>query len=209
MSRAALSLILMVAGALLATPAQAQLVNGSFESSGIGPETFLGWVEFGDVSSSTDLATDGTKTARIGAPQNGGYDVSAIHQGIPITPGQFVHVTLNSGFVTATPIVGETRSLVNVEWRDSGGGLISYNSLASSMSCDAPDSIHSFERIIGPAPTGAVEARLLLGIINTPNNQPGVVHFDEVKMVIIAPPTKLDIQWNDFGSRTIEWSGFT
>ena len=209
MFKHSIMLFLTGIGLCVCAQARAQLFNGSFESPGIGPETFLGWSEFGDVSSSTDLATDGTTTARIGAPQNGGWDVSAIHQGIPIAPGGFVRVTLNSGFVAATPIVGQTRSLVNVEWRDSGGGLISYESLTSSMSCDMPDSIHSFERLVGPAPAGAVEARLLLGIINTPSNQPGVVNFDEAEMVVVAPPTTPDIQWNDFGSRTFEWSGHT
>jgi hypothetical protein len=201
--------ILGTAVLCLCAPAQAQLINGSFEINGISGETFLGWDEFGGVSASTELATDGARTARIEAPQNGGWDLAGVLQGIALSPGGYVRVNVESGFTGADPLVGQTRSLVNVEWRAGNGDLIGYESLTSSMSCDTPDTVYSFERIAGPAPPGTAEARLLLGAFSTPADQPGVVHFDEAEMVEITPPTKGEIQWNDFGGRTIEWSGYT
>ena len=194
--------------ALLAGPCAAQLENTSFESAGSGTP-FAHWSTFGPVSATGQLATDGTRAARVGVVGSGGFALSGVYQDLSILPGQHVRVTAKAGFTGSFPVEGDTRGVANVEWRDAAGNLISYDSVSSSMSADAPGSMNALERVVGPAPFGTASARLVLGVFETPEQNAGHVHYDEADMVVLDAIDASDIEWNTYGGRTIEWSGQT
>jgi len=199
----------VLAAMLVVSSAHAQLVNPSFETPGAGGQPFAAWTTFGPVGASNALVSDGARAARAVAPGSGTWAVAGMYQDIAVTPGQWVRASVRAGHTGADGLVGETRGIANIEWRDGADNLISYESLAVAMSADSPDTMCGFTRLVGPAPAGTAAARLLLGTFETPAQNPGAVCFDEAALDVVAAPTDADIQWNDFGERTIEWSGYT
>ena len=194
---------------LAASPAHAQLVNPSFETPGTGGAPFAGWTTFGPVWGSNALVSNGTRAARAAAPGSGTWAVAGLYQDIAVAPGQWVRASVRAGHTGGDGLVGETRGIANVEWRDAGDNLISYESLTGAMSADEPGTMYGFARLVGPAPANAAAARLLLGTFETPSQDPGAVHFDEAALDTVPAPGDAGIQWNDFGERSIEWSGYT
>src|SRR5512140_1876010 len=106
---------------------QCILANPSFEMPGSGGAVFGGWNQFGIVGSSSG-ATHGAKAARVSGPNTGTWAVSGFWQSFDTAPGEQWTAT-GSGWHTATrPLTGGARAILNIEWRNSGGGLISYES---------------------------------------------------------------------------------
>jgi hypothetical protein len=192
----------------ISTQTAAQLSNTSFEDTGPPGQIFAHWSTFGIVSATSQLATDGVLAARVGVPGSGGLGLSGVYQDMDIAPGQYVKVTADAGFTSISPVRGDSRGIINVEWRDTQGALISYNSYTASMSADEPGNTYEFNKTIGPAPANTATARLLLGAFETANQHTGIVNFDRANMVPTSAPTFADIQATNTGSRIIEWSGY-
>ncbi len=182
--------------------AQCILANPSFEM-GSG-----GWDQFGSVGT-VSHAVHGSAAARVAGPDYGGWDVSGYWQQMDCDPGEQWEVT---GYVqnsTANPLGPQSSAIVNIEWWDAGG-MMSYESHAVATSATPAGEYEFFSFESGPAPTGTVSCRLLLGVLQAPTDDPPDVYYDMITFYSTSYPTMDDVQWNDFpGGRTVDFSGYT
>jgi len=103
---------------------------------------------------------------------------------------------------------GSSQALVNVEWRNASGGMISYDSFAVADAGSPVDQYLSFERLSSPAPAGTVAMRLVLGVLQGAADPTPQIYFDQVTCYSTSYPTVDDVQWNDFpGGRTLDFAG--
>ena len=123
------TVILATLATALPTAAQCILANPSFELLGSGGATFGGWNQFGRVGSTT-IADHGGRAARLLGPNLGGWDVSGVWQARTCAPGQSWAITGHVRHPSWKPLSGDCAAIVNVEWRDAGDNLISYESFA-------------------------------------------------------------------------------
>jgi hypothetical protein len=203
------SLLLIAAGSGQSSFAQCIFSNPSFEVVGSGGAVFGGWNQFGVVTSSPN-ATHGHAAARVTGPNSGGWDVSGYWQAMDSAPGDRWNVSVRVWHESVRPLTGQCTALVNVEWRSSSGSLISYESYAPADASTPTGEVQDFSVTTGPAPAGTAEARLLLGVLQSPTDPAPDVTYDQATFDEIGPPSIDDIQWNDFpGGRTIDFSGYT
>lgn len=189
--------------------AQCILANPSFEIAGSGGQVFGGWNQSESVGSSTD-ATHGSKAARVSGPNYGGWDVSSFWQEMDTSPGEQWSASVKSWHTAVNPLTGNSRAMLNIEWRDSGGNLISFESHTPADASTPTGEVQDFYVESGPAPSGTVKTRLLLAVLQEPGQPPPDVYYDEATFYNLTPPTMDDIQWNDFpGGRTVSFSGRT
>jgi hypothetical protein len=188
---------------------QCMLANPSFEIDGSGGAEFAGWEQFGVVGSSSE-ATHGSVAAKLTGPNLGGWDVSAYRQRQDTAPGDRWCASVDGWHTATNPLMGESKAILNIEWRDSSDDLISYESHTVADASTPVDEIQSFYVESGPAPSGTVTTHLLLGVLQGPSDPVPDAYFDQVTFDNLGPPTLDEIQWNDFpGGRTIEFSGRT
>ncbi|NNE09677.1 MAG: hypothetical protein HKN20_14040, partial [Gemmatimonadetes bacterium] len=146
--------------------AQCLLANPSFEIPGSGT-AFGGWNQFGIVASSSE-AVHGGVAARLTGPDLGGWDLSAIWQKLDAAPGEQWSASITAWHSAAKPLTGQSRAILNVEWRDSGGSLISYES-HTVLDANSPlDTPQWFNVISSPAPTGTASTHFLFGALQSP-----------------------------------------
>ena len=129
----ALSLCFLYTGSAMG---QCILSNPSFEIAGTGGPVFGGWNQFGNVGSTTS-ASHGHRAARVSGPNSGTWDVSGYWQGQDCVPGEQWEITghvLNPG---SNPLTGQNVALINIEWRDSSGILIDFDSFTPTPGQDA------------------------------------------------------------------------
>ena len=189
--------------------AQCIIANPSFELSGSSGEVFGGWNQFGDVGS-TSNAVHGFKAARVTGPNTGNWDVSGYWQQFDTSPGESWEASVSGWHTSTNPITGGCSAILNIEWRDSGGNLISYESHQVAGASTPVDEIQEVTVVSGQAPTGTVKARLLLGVLQSPTDPAPDVYYDLADFNKVGPPSIDDIQWNDFpGGRTIDFAGRT
>lgn len=198
---------------LLALPPAARaacmLANPSFEIAGQSGLVFGGWEQFGSVGSST-AAVHGALAARVSGPNTGGWDISAYWQAQDSAPGDVWDVTGYVRVPSTRPLAGQSKAIVNVEWRDAGGALISYESHDVATAATARDTSLAFAFATGTAPTGTVSARLLLAVLQGPGDPQRDAIYDQVAFVKRTVPSLDDLQWGDFGSgRTVSFAGRT
>ena len=206
--RLAVCLLLLFVASIPAS-GQCILANPSFEMTGSGGMVFGGWNQFGAVGQSGD-AIHGALAARVSGPNAGGWDVSGFWQSMDCAAGEQWHITGHVRHPAAKPLTGQCSALVNVEWRDAGGTLIDYHSFAVADPATPVDEFFAFDLTSPPAPAGTVDARLLLGVLQSPSDPSPDVHFDQVTFFSTTTPTIDDVQWNDFpGGRTLEFAGRT
>lgn len=189
--------------------AQCLLANPSFEIGGQSGAVFGGWIEFGSVGSVSG-ALHGARAARVSGPNSGGWDVSGFWQAQTSAAGDR---WLVNGFVrvpSARPLAGQSKAIVNIEWRSSGGALIGYESHDVATSASVRDTFLAFAFTTAPAPTGTASARLLLGVLQAPGDPQRDTHFDRVRFEKQTVPSLDDLQWNDFWSgRSLSFAGRT
>lgn len=210
-ARTRLALPLLVLGVLSPSLAGAQclLQNPSFEISGSGGAAFAGWNQFGPCGSTTS-DVHGAVAARVTGPNSGGWDVAGFWQAFDTAPGQRWVATVHAWHGAAKPLSGQSRAIVNIEWRDGGGNLISYESHDALTAATPVGEVQDFSVQSAPAPVGAVKARLLLAVLQAPGDPVPDVFYDEATFDNTGPPTLDAIQWNDFPSgRTVDFSGRT
>jgi hypothetical protein len=185
---------------------QCLLVNPSFEIEGSGV-VFAGWNQFGVVGSSTE-AVHGSMSARLSGPDTGDWDVSGYWQSFDCSPGDSFSASVYAWHTSTNPLTGSSTAILNIEWRDSGGGLISYESHTVIDASTPVDEVVQFSVESGAAPAGTASARLLLGVLQAPTDPIPDVYYDQATFYLVGPPTQDDIQWNDFpGGRTITFGG--
>jgi hypothetical protein len=206
---AMLALLLMVTLMTQTALGQCMLANPSFELSGTGGQIFAGWNQFGSVGSSPD-ATHGFDAARVSGPDLGGWDVSGYWQRLDTAPGERWSASVNGWHTATNPLTGQSKAILNIEWRDGADVLISYESYTVADASTPPGDIQEFYVESGPAPSGTVTTRLLLGVLQSPTDPVPDVYYDEATFDNLGPPTLDEIQWNDFpGGRTVEFGGRT
>jgi hypothetical protein len=200
-------LVLLVAGGGEAF-GQCMLANPSFELRGSGATIFGGWSQFGSIGYTT-AATHGSLAARVTGP-NTAWGVSGYWQQLDTAPGESWAATVNVSHSAASPLTGQSRAILNLEWRDASGNLISYESHAvadptTPTGVYQPVSVES-----SPAPTGTTAVRILLGVLQAPGEPVPIVYYDQATFDKLGSPTLEQLQWSDFsGGRTISFSGRT
>lgn len=188
---------------------QCMLANPSFEIIGSGAIRFAGWNQFGTVGRSYQ-ATHGHLSARVSGPNLGGWDVSGYWQALDTSPGERWAASVKCWHTSTNPLTGQSRAILNIEWRNSSGDLISYESYTVADSSTPQGEVQDFYVESGPAPEGTVSTRLLLGVLQAPGQPSPDVYYDQATFENMGPPTLDEIQWNDFpGGRTIEFSGYS
>ncbi len=189
--------------------AQCILANPSFEVQGSGGYVFGGWEQFG-VFGLVGEAYHGNLAARVSGPNAGGWDVSGYWQQMDTHEGEQWEVTGHVRHPASNPLTGQCAAIVNVEWRDSGGELIDYDSFTVADAASPTDEFIDFNLLSSPAPAGAVATRILLGVLQNPTDPSPEVHYDEITFYDTSYPTIDDMQWTDFpGGRTLEFAGRT
>ena len=201
--------VVVVLGAAFCAPANGQciLANPSFEIAGSGGAVFGGWNQFNLVGS-TGEASHGAAAARVTGPNWGSWEMSGFWQSQDCAPGEQWEATGHVRHPSGRPLVGGSRALVNVEWRDAADELISFDSFTAADAASPTDEFLDFSFLSGPAPAGTVKARLVLGVVQDPAADQADAHFDQVTFYSTAAPTIDDIQWNDFpGGKTLDFGG--
>lgn len=202
---AALSLAMLVAA--LPAAAQCILANPSFEMLGSGGATFGGWNQFGRVGSTT-IADHGSRAARLLGPNLGGWDVSGVWQARTCAPGQAWAITGHVRHPSWKPLNGDCAAIVNIEWRDAGDNLISYQSFEVADPASPVDQWLDFALTSPGAPAGTATARLVVGLLQAPGAPEPEAWFDQVTFDSTTPPTLDQLQWNDFpGGTTLQFGG--
>jgi hypothetical protein len=186
--------------------AQCMLANPSFELIGSGP-VFAGWNQFGPVGSSV-TAAHGARAARVTGPNSGSWNLSGYWQTLDCPPGRQWSASVYVMHSTTSPLMGGSKALLNIEWRDGAGDMISYE---SHLLADA-STPHDAWRVVfvqsGAAPAGTASIHFVLGVLQGPQDPTPQVLFDTPTCVSTGPPTHESLQWNDFpGGRTVSFSG--
>jgi hypothetical protein len=186
---------------------QCILANPSFEIPGQGGATFGGWNQFGVVGWTPD-ASHGLLAARVTGPDIDDWGVSGYWQRLDSEPGEQWEVTVRVRNPATRPLTGQSRAIVNVEWRDAGGTLIDYESHDAADAATPTDLYREFAVVTGPAPAGTAATHLLLGVLQGPDDPTPDVDYDQVTFYSQQSPTIDEMQWDDFpGGRTIEFGG--
>ena len=151
-----LTCVLGFLGATTTASAQCILSNPSFEIADSGGNAFGGWIPFGNVGS-TNIASHGSVAARVSGPDNGSWEVSGYWQGLDCVVGEQWRATGWVRVPSVNPLVGGNAALVNIEWRDSADGLISYDSFTVADNLSPIDQYLEFSVLSNPAPVGTVK----------------------------------------------------
>ncbi len=211
MSRPPVAAVLLTLGLVLVavrdSSAQCILANPSFELPGSAGQVFGGWSQFGPVGSTTN-APHGARAARITGPNTGNWDVAGYWQQQTTTPGRRWAASVRGWHSAAKPLTGGAKAILNIEWRNSGGGLISYESHTVADASTPLDMIQDFSVESAPAPAGTVAVRILFGALQGPTDATPDVFFDQARFEDRGPPALADAQWGDFpGGRSVAFSG--
>jgi len=186
---------------------QCILANPSFELGGSGGATFGGWNQFGHIGSTT-MAVHGAVAAVVTGPDQGGWDVSGYWQRLDSQPGERWEAMVWVGHSSASPLTGESVAIVNIEWRDAGDKLISYESHVVADAATPTDEYQPFAVVSGPAPAGTVATHFLIAVLQSPDDPPPAVFYDQATFYSLQSPTMDEMQWNDFpGGRSFDFSG--
>lgn len=189
--------------------AQCLLANPSFEVLGTGGSVFAGWNQFGPVALSTSAA-HGSFCAQVTGPNTGHLDVSGFWQTQTCAPGQRWSASVCVSHSSTSPLTGQSQAILNIEWRNAAGALISYESHAAADASTPHNAWRVYTVQSQPAPSGTASIHFLLGVLQGPTDPTPQVRFDAATCVSLGPPTLESLQWNDFPSgRTVSFSGRT
>jgi hypothetical protein len=193
-----------------AAQAQCILTNPSFEVGDSGANVFAGWNQFNVVGSSTD-ASHGSMAAKVIGPNWGEWQTSGYWQQMDCSPGDSMSVSVDVWHSSVNPIVGQSKAIVNIEWRDGADNLIDFESHTAADASTPIDEVQEFGVVSQPAPSGTVKARILVAVLQSHYTHPiAHVYYDQVTFFSLNSPTMDEQQWNDFpGGRTIDFSGRT
>jgi len=117
--------------------------------------------------------------AKVSGPNLGGWDVAGYWQAFDSAPGEQWKATVRAWHSSPRPLTGQSRAIVNIEWRDAGGNLISYESHTAADAATPLDEKPTFSVTSGPAPVGTAKARFLLAVLQGPGDPVPDVFYDE------------------------------
>ncbi len=187
--------------------AQCILANPSFEVAGSGGALFAGWNQFGPTGS-TPLSYHGQVAARSTGPDTGEWSLAGFWQDQDSQPGETWEITGHVQHPANHPLTGECLALVNVEWHDAEGTMISYQAQIVAEAASPTDQYLDFALVSEVAPAGTASARLLLGVLQSPDAPTPDVYFDQVTFQNTTSPTQDEAQWLDFpGGRVVPFAG--
>lgn len=201
--------ILIFLLALGALGAGLTLDNPSFEVPGSDGLVFGGWDQFGQTAAGTE-AYHGSAAARLSGPNNGSISVSGFWQQLDCQVNEQWEISGKVMITAAAPLTGSCLALLNVEWRNAAGGLISYDSFAVADPGSPVGRYLAFQRTSSPAPAGTVAMRVVLGVLQGATDPVPVVNFDQITCYGSSSPGIDEVQWIDFpGGRSMQFSGRT
>jgi hypothetical protein len=203
--RIASAVACVVAGAAHAEP-PCLLANPSFEVGG----GLDGWSAFGDVAVVGSPTAHGSRAVSLGGPNAAGWGVSGVWQPHAADAGARFTARVRVGHTDLDPLAGDARAILNIEWRDAADALIAYESHDLLAAGDPTGVMLGREIASGPAPAGTASARLLLGFLQSPAQEPGRVVYDLAGLIGLTDPSYDEAQWGDFpGGATLEFAGRT
>lgn len=177
--------------------AGADFNNGAFDDGGfqLGGGSLDAWTTFGNtignVSVAAEAVLSGDKSLKLYGQFSGTANSAGVWQGITVKSGDVVRADLSALIRAADSITGTANYAdMKIEFYNQYGsamgspGLLSNEQLRIADSTTANDMWNSRE-LVGIAPLGAVEARLVLQFVQ-PNNEQGAVHIDDVSFDITA-----------------------
>jgi glucosylceramidase len=165
--------------------------NGGFDDGGfhVGGGSLDGWTVFGNtignVSAGNQAVHAGDKSLKLFGQFSGSNNISGVSQGITVEGGDEVTATLSAFVRSADSIAGTNNyAQMKIEFYDQYGGVFgSVNFLGEQQFVIADGStandVWHDRQLVGVAPAGSVEARLVLQFVQ-PGTQSGAVHVDSV-----------------------------
>lgn len=190
-----------------AIAADCQLINPSFELAAPG-QLFAHWNTFGTTLALGSLTAHGQRAAAIVGANSGGFQLSGVWQQLDASAGDVWRVQAYAGHLTAQPLTGAAEGIINVEWRNSAGDLISFETLTAITAASPTGVLQRYELTTGPAPAGTVTTRVVLGFLQTPQQEGGAAIFDQVVFENLSGTRLDDVQWLDFpGGKRIRFAG--
>ena len=165
--------------------AQAQLVNPSFEIPGTST-IFDQWTNFENAVPEFGIFRSGAVSVKMFGNGSGPFNAAGVFQAIPAAPGQSFQGSaywLNS---STDPILADNFGAVNIEWINSGGTTISFDS-AQSGNAGSPQDTWTQTTVQGVAPAGTVAARLVLLHLQGPAQAAGAIFYDDANLAQVTP----------------------
>lgn len=188
---------------------QCMLANPSFELPGTGGANFAGWNQFGVIGVST-TASHGSKAAKVSGPNTGSWGVSGYWQTLDTAPGDRWTASVYAWHTGVNPLQGQSTAILNIEWRDAGANLISYESFTVLDPGTPLDEVQYATFTSQAAPVGTATTRILLAALQGPSDSTPDVYFDSATFEKAGPSSPESQQWNDFpGGRTLPFSGYS
>ena len=162
------------------------LINPSFENAGVSAPK---WQYFNAAGRSNSIPRTGAWGLNTNAdPNNLGFSANGAFQNVPVTAGNIYKLSCWAAHTTVFgPVSGTDFAVLNIEWFNSIGGQISFDSVSAIAPLTDLNAYHLIENT-AIAPSGAVVGRpVLLYLrfgINAGGNgaAPGVVLWDDVSM---------------------------
>lgn len=165
-------------------------VSPGFESRGPGGNTALyGWTGFGN-KFSYGLAYKGSTSLKMFGNFSGSFNSTGVYQDIPVTPGKWYRVKAQWMTPSNDRIAGANYTALNIEWRDSGGNLISFVSTRGIDGATTPDQ-WVMNQAQGYAPPNAAKARVVI-LFYQPALAAGSSRTDEVDFREGTCPTDIN-----------------
>lgn len=184
------------------------LANPSFESPEGPAGHFDGWNRFGDVEAALGVGGHGAAAAIVRGPNAGAWQLSGVWQALAGGAGETWRVRLLAGAAPGEPMVGQTRGIVNVEWRDAADELISYESHDVVVAGAPAGVLTPIDFTTDAAPAGTASVRLLLATLQGPDQAPGAAAFDAVRFERAQESGDDAFQFGDcVGGREVEFGG--
>jgi hypothetical protein len=165
---------------IAAASAQAQLQNPSFELPG-SSTTFANWVNFNNAEAWFAFARTGAVSVKVYGNGSGAFNAAGVFQELPASPGQSFEGSAYWRNDSSDPIQADNFAVVNIEWKDSSGNTISFDSAAAG-NASSPRDTWTRSVVTGTAPAGTVAARLALLHLQGPAQAPGAVFFDDASL---------------------------
>jgi hypothetical protein len=206
-----LSMVLVIALVASSGAAWGQciLANPSFEVGGSGGSVIGGWNHFGSVGTSP-TAVHGLVSARVSGPNEGSWGASGYWQPLDTAVGESWEAKVRVRVDGANPFGIASKAMLNIEWRDASGLLISYETHTAADIATPVDRWVDVSVVSGLAPDRTTSVRILLGVLQGPGEAAPTVLFDSVTFFRLDSPTMDEQQWADFpGGRVIDFAGYS
>ncbi len=172
-----------IAGMMLACvtgTASAQLVNGGFENPGTST-IWEGWTNFDSTFADFTTYRNGFVGMKAFGNFTTDWNASGAYQQLPTAASQAWEAKVWVYNSSADPIQGSNLAALNIEWIDSFGAQLSYQSVTAANASTPVDTWQQVS-ITGVAPAGAAFARITLLHVQAPGLLGGSVYFDDASL---------------------------